>query len=711
MAAPEDLLWRYDQGGFPAYTFLGAYTPYSSVAETDDYLYSVYIGPSGNMRVVKTDKVTGASIFIEFVYYTSRHTMNYLPHIAADNNGVYVAYAADVPNDNSTATVYLVKLNPVDLSFVATHTTVNSPYFNTVSDLAIDATGVYVAGGSTGGWRVEKWDRALVGSEPLWRYTLAQSGGKAADFSGPQSITVENGVAYLAGHYYPTVGHAGLRLDVVSADTGTLLWKRNEGMASGVAGPLMVADGALFIAKQLDNTTTDYGVGYGIGMKAPSASYFERRAKSDGSVVWSVYTPGELTTALLDKPGTDTFYRVFVKLDGVAGFFNPRIHQYIYVDERSKLDGSKVSPVELVTETDGLNQYISSVGWPYPVENALADSTGIYILGTENVMLTDPFTPRISKFAHFGEVSGANLTSAITASGVYQVGSPIAVSSLVTNEGGVDAGAFVDQFAYSWDGGLTLTTVPEIPSGGLAAGGTQTDTSTVTPTQAGVLTLQHCVDIYNTVDEGSNEFPNCSGMQVVVADATVTGTGCTIAASSSSCDGLVSWNTSFVSDPQLVNTTSGTVCGTAVSGTNESCELQYGINTIELREGSAPLTATALTASCVAGSAWDSGLGMCVAAPPPPTVALTPTPSLVRSAGSTEMMVELDSAYTLACTIDGLAESAITFTHTANTLPATYTYTSDQLYSSRMVTISCTDGNVTAAAEVYVSVVPAAYES
>ncbi|MCR4286059.1 MAG: hypothetical protein NUW00_04160, partial [Candidatus Kaiserbacteria bacterium] len=85
------------------------------------------------------------------------------------------------------------------------------------------------------------------------------------------------------------------------------------------------------------------------------------------------------------------------------------------------------------------------------------------------------------------------------------------LSAIVSNIGNNTTGSgFSDNFSYSFTSNTgPWTNLPNIAKSALTSGATSADVDTYTPTQAGTLYIQHCVDSTNAIAE-SVEVPNCT---------------------------------------------------------------------------------------------------------------------------------------------------------------------------------------------------------
>ena len=105
---------------------------------------------------------------------------------------------------------------------------------------------------------------------------------------------------------------------------------------------------------------------------------------------------------------------------------------------------------------------------------------------------------------------------------VTSIGSPtqdstVTLRASVKNIGRTPAGAFSDNFSFSIDNGNSWVNInPFSTHDGLAVDDVKEDLVSFVPTMPGSLILQHCVDSYNEIDEGTKELPNCTQHSITV---------------------------------------------------------------------------------------------------------------------------------------------------------------------------------------------------
>lgn len=285
-----------------------------------------------------------------------------------------------------------------------------------------------------------------------------------------------------------------------------------------------------------------------------------------------------------------------------------------------------------------------------------------------------------------------DLVPSFNPTGAFNVGTAIPLTGTVKNIGTLNAGNFSDNFSF-WNGASWVDITPYIAHQSLSSGGSQAiDTGTYTPTLAGPLQLQYCVDSFNQIINESSE-SNCVQVTVnVLADtsnAVLNGYGCTIPLGGSSCDGKFTWDIQGLS-PNVRNLTTNTQYSTSPTGNNVLRPLQYGNNVVAARSNTNTLKTVEVIASCVAGTAWNNTI--CEFAQMPPQITIEANPNTIRTGQTTPVIVRITAGYNMNCTVNGVNLTADTFTHIGGSTEKTYNYTTRPLTSSQVVQISCTAG-------------------
>ncbi len=215
------------------------------------------------------------------------------------------------------------------------------------------------------------------------------------------------------------------------------------------------------------------------------------------------------------------------------------------------------------------------------------------------------------------------------------------------------------------------------------------------------------------IDGGANS-PTCSASRAPAEPvATITASGCDVAIGSGSCPSSVTWTSSYVSSPsvRLDGSEFSTAANDSVSQTITLGQHDF---TFYENGGGQPLDAATVAASCVNGASHNVASDTCVTTPATPVMSVDASPSLVRFGATSTVAIQISSAESITCTINGLGGGAQSFVHDGAVTPtALYSYVTSQLYSTQEVTITCyvTDvPSVTTTSSVRVEVIGAAEE-
>lgn len=169
----------------------------------------------------------------------------------------------------------------------------------------------------------------------------------------------------------------------------------------------------------------------------------------------------------------------------------------------------------------------------------------------------------------------------------------------------------------------------------------------------------------------------------------VSGTVCEIGVGERSCEGALTWNISDAIDPNLYNANGPTYSNNS-SGNAELFDLDYGLNTVFVRDGVEPLANVELLVACASGSSWN-GL-ICDTLPPPPpapAISIAVDRELVRSGESVTSNIEVTAAYPATCTVYGVQNAPVVFAHSGTPATDTYSATTRTLTSSQIITVTC----------------------
>jgi hypothetical protein len=163
---------------------------------------------------------------------------------------------------------------------------------------------------------------------------------------------------------------------------------------------------------------------------------------------------------------------------------------------------------------------------------------------------------------------------------------------------------------------------------------------------------------------------------------TITAAPCTIATGYNSCVGAATWNTGFSTLSQVYN---GSVMAysNVVTGNAQPITLNYGPNTITVRDNGLILDYDTVSATCDLGPGhWNTSYCQATPVPPPPAITVAPAQNLVRSGDNTTLDISVTAAYPVSCAIEGGT--------TPNTITSSQTVTTKNLTSAQVFTITCT---------------------
>lgn len=173
------------------------------------------------------------------------------------------------------------------------------------------------------------------------------------------------------------------------------------------------------------------------------------------------------------------------------------------------------------------------------------------------------------------------------------------------------------------------------------------------------------------------------------ASGNISGNGCDIDEGDATCQGSLTWDIDNSSNPRVTDQ-GGSVISTNATGNNSPVTLNYGTTDFMARDGSSLLDTVGLTADCVTGLVWSSGSSQCMIAPTSsPAIDLSLDRELVRSGNTVELTTEVTATYPTECTIVGLTDTPITFSHSGTPATATYNNTSMPLNSAQVIEVTC----------------------
>lgn len=581
------------------------------------------------------------------------------PRIAVDSTGVYVALSSAVTLDVRNGTLSMAKLSPIDGSILSIVNS-NAPGYVNVTNIEVDSTGVYIAGGSSadrgyGGtsWRLEKWNKNLSGMSPIWGYSSKHSGGNAGDYWGPLGFAMNNQYLYLGGNrLHPASGQLGVRIEKINKNTGAADWVRLEGYGTGAVGVLALSDTNLYSV--LSNS---YWGGAALGA---ATSVFEIRPLDNSPAVSSAIAPGRIHALAVD--GVSGLYRGYV----ITGDGTSRT----VLDKVSLVDGSQIGTLNVNTGVYSVTKYPSGFGFATPIVNNIAiDNTGIYIAGKDESELTWGLSgaPRIEKYKHFGFVA-------------FSCGTANAM--------------------------LTATAPSPTPPSNLCTSGT-----IATVTDSGESFDWTCDGPDGT--RSTEDDVSCSAPKDNTSIATIIAPHCTIPAGSNSCSIAVSWSSSGTTGPVSVRQDNAEFStNTNSSGTSRT--IPYGTHIFTFFDRDRQLSSDDATASCDPDvTHWDGTI--CEELPPPPTppvLNVSANPNLIRSGQTASVTVGVNTSNSLKCLMFNAQSTPIDFTHSGRPAANTYSFVTQPLTAGKIVTVQCTDASsgLVGTGEARIDVVPAIQE-
>jgi hypothetical protein len=180
--------------------------------------------------------------------------------------------------------------------------------------------------------------------------------------------------------------------------------------------------------------------------------------------------------------------------------------------------------------------------------------------------------------------------------------------------------------------------------------------------------------------------------------ATISGHSCTIPTGGSSCNGDLTWTISNATSPNVYNETASTQISTNSSGSGVSVLLQKGANKFLARNNVTSLEDVSLLADCGSSDYWNGT--SCFETP---TLKVIPGATLIRSGKTTPVTLGVTSSVNLNCTVYGLG-APISFPHLANASETEYHYTTQPLYSEKVIQLTCTAVGVSVTKEASVKV-------
>jgi hypothetical protein len=175
------------------------------------------------------------------------------------------------------------------------------------------------------------------------------------------------------------------------------------------------------------------------------------------------------------------------------------------------------------------------------------------------------------------------------------------------------------------------------------------------------------------------------------ASGTISGVGCTIAEGGDDCSGTLSWNIENATSPSVENLSTASVVSTNASGTNAAVTIPYGVNTYAIKSGTSTITTTNLLAACASSTTWNGTV--CAPDAPelvPPVLDIEVDKNFIRKGGKTNIDFTVNANHNTTCTITGVQDTPIVFSHNAATSSAVYPYTTKSLNATQKIAMTCT---------------------
>lgn len=212
----------------------------------------------------------------------------------------------------------------------------------------------------------------------------------------------------------------------------------------------------------------------------------------------------------------------------------------------------------------------------------------------------------------------------------------------------------------------------------------------------------------STISVSVTDPPEPSG--TIVAD------NCIIPDGEGTCDIAISWSGTNTTAPNSIRREWTTIANNVPENGNILDSIAYGSYTYHFYDSSGSLAFDSASAACEAGSSIN-GDGLCSSVPQTPQVTIQAEPRLVRSGGSTTVLIDVDSEEMLTCEVYGISDggSPISFTHTGSVeSEQQYEYDTNELTSAQIATVTCSVesfSSVNASDSVLITVLPTFQES
>lgn len=692
-SAAVENVWTYttNQG-------LTAYGPYKSTAVTNSgvfsltlrpYSFSYYLPSSGiEVHMRNLDNTAGWTRFIPTIVGFE----NPSPVITADETGVYVVVkklSNFIASNPSTGVISITKLSPVDGAIIAIREYPASLYAP-VWAVTVDSQGLYVVtnqytSGSpsfgfgqqgcnnvnnlTGSrWLVQKWNKNLTATTPIWQYTSQESGGTHGDYF-VNSVAMNTNSIFVGGakmNLSCTSIAYQARLESINKTTGTRNWLRLDPVGSGRINTITADDSSLFVTTHRPDIY-------------PWISRLDERNLQDGAVVWSKSFPSLIISSLLNNNHTLTL-----------GYLSPSAYwggnDEIYLQNVDSANGMQIGATTISTSVrmyDYTNLFFDND--MVMSDTVKLDSAGaMYVAGSSGVVTNfsnlSQLSSTLKKYNAFAAVNGPPTTPVITGPTTGSINTVYKFSAVASDPNN-------DNIRYGFDWNRDGTVDIWSPGTGYVASGLS-QSATSSWSSIGTKQFQVLAEDVTGNKSGWAQYTTVLAVnpRFVICPATLT---LTVGATGN-------LSARYWSDLTAVPTcattgyTTVTNVATWVSSVASVASVSGGVN-----RG----VVTGLAAGNIAVSASYNGLTATVpvsitsaSTPSALMVKIIPKSKFVRSGSATDLRIAITANVNLVCTIKGVEGSVATFTHAAAAVEENYTQFKTKLMrSTQQVSLSCSN--------------------
>ena len=303
--------------------------------------------------------------------------------IAVDSTGIYVAGS----DKSAGAGRWRVEKRNVSDGSIAW--TITSDPHSTCNDIsyaiAVDSTGIYVAGQANAAgacgyyrWRVEK--RSLTDGSLITSFGtngIVDGVASGSDARSATAIAVDSTGIYVAG-YDAVPGNYQWRIEKLNPTNGSSIWVQTSNPSS------QTAEYAYAIVV---DSTGFYVAGSDLSLGSSNAQWrVEKRNLTDGNLITSFGTNGVATSN--PSSSSDVSYTITVDSTGfyVAGYDSSPGNYQWRVEKRSLTDGSQIWVQTSNPSSQNDLAYAIAV-----------DSTGIYVAGSDRTVGSSNLQWRVEK--------------------------------------------------------------------------------------------------------------------------------------------------------------------------------------------------------------------------------------------------------------------------------------------------------------------------